>query len=270
MSIVIHEASFDVVRNLILNTSKRIEHDNVKTIVTPNHFLIWSWVSEVLLSRYVYVYECESDDSNLLDLCCRAALANTYVPSNNQQQWEAKCALDNATPHFITRFKEHSFLALGYLVFPLLEGIIKQKASEYISKDGEAVKEFSIRQKSGKSRQYRVGQRCSSLRDLLFLFHEKVSDPQLREDIEKIRINIGLISDDQDPFDVIYQWRNDSLHGFSNHQHVAVTMFCFCLIVLLHSIKDDYERIKGNVAKESALYTNQYAFWTYYPPYPAC
>lgn len=267
LAIVLHEASFEEVKNLVIGISKRIEHGNIKTVVTMDHYFIWSWVSEVLLSRYVYVYECDSEDSNLLNLCCRSALANTYVQVNNENEWARKQAVEKATPHFIKRFQEQSFLALGYLVFPLLEGIIKQKASQFITTNGEVVSEFSILKRNGSAQRYKVGKRCSSLRDLLFLFYNSVCSPELKSDIDAIRHNISLIDAEQDPFDTIYQWRNDSLHGFANHQHVAVTLFSLCLVILLHSIKHEYEGIKSKVANESALVTKLYAPWTYYPPY---
>ena len=158
-------------------------------------------------------------------------------------------------------------LIVAYLSFPFLEATLKKYCYDYIDYSGTVQTQFKV----GK-RQYKVGDICSSLHDLLVLCYEQVASLRLRSDLDIILTCFNEISN-EDPFRLIYQWRNASLHGSTNYSTIGGTVLNIAIIIALDSISERYEEIKNHAIHKvrwdlstSDIIHNR-SPWSYYPPF---
>lgn len=108
----------------------------------------------------------------------------------------------------------------AYLVFPLLEGVTKMACLGFVDGDGMVHTPFSVgHRRDGSSRDYgpaghRGSSRVSSVRDLLWHYHDQVADVAVKGPMKDIE---DLVHDrfpgDFDGFETIYRIRNSVLHG---------------------------------------------------------
>lgn len=206
-----------------------------------------------------------------MGLCIRATLAGTFRPDT--QGWEHQRDQTMSMEPNSRQWIQGSQTALGYLAFPLLEGIVKKHCSEYVSLSGEVREPFEVPGRdSGRVKTYAVGRICSSLRDLLWLLHAQVASEELRSDLDEQRAHLAAFSDqDQGGFQVLYQWRNDSLHGGASLTTIGGTVLNTALLIALSQIRDNYETVRtaaiDRVRWELQSPTTSRSPWAYYPPY---
>jgi len=168
-------------------------------------------------------------------------------------------------------------LALAYLAFPLLEAVLKKVCHHYVDYSGNVVTAFDILLSRGGVREYvpndlRKG-KCSSLRDPMFLLHQIVSDSDLRPRIEEMRQHLSALDSSMDPFDLMYSWRNDSLHGHTNFPTIGGTLLNFVVLIAYNQIRAEYNHLRdeiwNNVQRDIEMFrfTGYRSPWSYYPPF---
>lgn len=264
-----HELDHEQMRAACIGLSSVLLHPGMNTVIDWDHQWFWSWCGELLCgvgSTYFREDECEL--KQLVALCCRGSLAGSSRP--DEAGWEQKRVRSlNIEPN-ASQWIQGSHAAVAYLAFPMLEGLPKKLCSEFVSMNGVAVLPFG-----NKWRQYKPGQKCSSLRDLLLLFYAEVASDESRIDLDEQRLNLEVFAEgEEDGFDVLYRWRNSSLHGATSLPTIGGTVLNTAFLVALSGMGEDYESTKAStinsVRHEMQSLRHASASrspWSYYPPY---
>jgi hypothetical protein len=80
------------------------------------------------------------------------------------------------------------------------------------------------------------------------LLHYQLASADLRRLIDRLRDHIALFDSTQDPFDLIYDWRNQSLYGSANLGTIGGTVLNLCLLISLFDIEPGFDRYRETVA----------------------
>lgn len=270
-----HELGFDQLVASISGLTKVLLLPGLNAIVDQDHFGLWSWCSEVILYRETHFFsDQEYELRKLFELCIRSSLVHCRKPPVSKEEWQQQVQIDQQLTHNSRYFLQESSLTLAYLVFPLLEAISKKVCSSYVSMDGIVTAKFNIPNKVGGEREYDPNGRwnqkqCSSIRDLLFLLYIKVSNSKLRKSLDEFRNHIATLDNSEDPFDVVYKWRNQSLHGSTSFQTIGGTLLNLILLIAIHKISDRYDFIKNKTIDYCRWEARSEirSPWSFYPPY---
>ena len=209
----------------------------------------------------------------LLGLCIRAALSTLPAWAYEAQSpWD----LDANGRQWLRGGRS----TLAYLAFPLLEAVVKKHLREYVDMHGRVLQDFTVPRDAGaEPKPYSADGRnktCSSLRDLLYLLFERVASNELRRDLGEQRAHLAAFADKvPDGFDVIYRWRNGSLHGAVSLPTVGGIVLNTALLIALSDLRDGYEREREEVLQRVQMHMSRCAAigpqyridLSYYPPY---
>ncbi|MFZ5770943.1 MAG: hypothetical protein ACOY4W_05900 [Thermodesulfobacteriota bacterium] len=268
--VVFYELDFDGLCAAITGTSRVLLRPGLNTVVSQDHFALWSWCAELLLSpRAGFFSRDQFEITALFETTVHAALASCRRPTQSREEWEAENKRFELLPHHAKYFVEKSHLSLAYLGFPLLEAMTKRACSAYLDLSGNVVSKFSIPRKKGGTRSYNIGDQVSSLRDLLHLHYSLVAKPELSNRISKLRSHVSELDSSQDPFDIVYAWRNESLHGSANFQTIGGTLLNWSLLISLSELEASFEKHREVVLKHCQweLQSSFRSSWSFYPPY---
>lgn len=270
-----HELGFDQLVASISGLTKVLLLPGLNVIVDQDHFGLWSWCSEVILYRETHFFsDQEYELRKLFELCIRSSLVHCRKPPVNKEEWQQQVQIDQQLPHNSRYFLQESSLTLAYLVFPLLEAISKKVCSSYVAMDGIVTAKFNIPNRAGGIKEYDPNGRwnqkqCSSIRDLLFLIYLSISNYKLRKSLDEFRNHIATLDNSEDPFDVVYKWRNQSLHGSTSFQTIGGTLLNLVLLIVIHEISDKYDFIKNKTIEYCRweVESENRSPWSFYPPY---
>ena len=268
--LVFHELDHERLCATLMGLSKVLLRPGLNTIVDHDHFALWSWCGELLLSPIASLYPSDQREiKSLYETVIHAALANCQKPPASKEEWQAQSNIRQMQPHHATQLLHESSLVLAYLAFPLLEAVLKRACATFVSLDGMVISSFSIPKRSGKPRQYDPGDQCSSLRDLLFLHYISVAATDLQVLLDGFRRHIQSFDVNQDPFDLIYSWRNQSLHGSANFQTIGGTILNLCLLISLFEIRQGFHEYRGKIVARCKweAQSQSKSPWSFYPPY---
>ncbi|MCA8864779.1 MULTISPECIES: hypothetical protein [unclassified Halomonas] len=271
-----HELCYFQLITSVEGLTKVLLLPGLNTVVDQDHYGLWSWSAEVVLSREIGYFENEERDlRKLFETVIRSALTHCRKPTATEEEWRQQVEIENQISHNARYFIQESSTAMAYLCFPLLEGIAKKTCSNYLDLDGQVISAFSVPSRNGGTRTYDPNssrwsdKKCSSLRDLLWLVFNTVADQQLKNSISEFREHISNLDSSEDPFDVIYRWRNESLHGTTSFQTIGGTLLNLVLLIILHQLSAEYSG-KREVIIEHCRWNTQAGVrfpWSFYPPY---
>lgn len=258
------EINFDEIRAACIGLSRMLLHKGIK-ILDYDYFLFWAWSAELMMKiEKGYFADEDFAVKELFMSTSRVALTPGILGAYSDI---------NSTSDNVRHLSIHSYSILAYLVFPLLEAIIKKNCNLYINPDGKILKKFKVPRKNGKVAEYSPYEgeknQCNSLRDLLWLLYEYVSDSELKTDLKEIRNLFSNIGNGSDGFDVIGEWRNSALHGETAFNVIGGAVLNLIILIMLHSIKDRYEEFRQSALSNINFYHNK-TFrpkWSFYPPY---
>lgn len=240
--VVFADLDYDQLRAAAVGLTTVLLRPGLSMHPNGDHRWFWAWCTELLCggtSTYFKGWP-EQEVKALLGLCCRAALAGTYPPDEEGARRQIERSL--SMEHNAGRFVEDATSVLTYLAFPLLEAMTKRHCSEYVSMDGGVIQTFTA---EPRGREYNVGETCSSVRDLLWLVNDSCATDELRHDLGEVRAHLkGFAIGDEDGFDVIFRWRNSSLHGVESLPTVGGTVLNVALLIALSEIRDRYEAMR--------------------------
>lgn len=265
-----HELDHDAMCSAFIGLSKVLLRPGLNTIIHQDHFGIWSWCGELLLSPRAQLFPLDQHEiKSLFETALHSALAGCRRPTTSKEEWQEQNRINDLQPHHAKQLLLKSSTVLAYLAFPLLEAVLKRACSAFVSLDGLVVSSFTVPKRRGNPRQYDPQHLCSSLRDLLLLHYTSVAGPKLKALLNSFRGHIALLDGTQDPFDLIYSWRNQSLHGSTNFQTIGGTILNVALLISLFEIEQDFER-RRLLALEHCRWEAQSPHkspWSFYPPY---
>lgn len=265
-----HELDHQALLASILGLSKVLLLPGLNTIVVDDHFGLWSWCAEVLVgSRSEYFSNEEHEMKSLFQASIRASLVNFKKPARSSEEQQLQYESEQKIPHHARYFLYDSSLILAYIGFPLLESTLKRVSSTYLNMDGTVKSTFQVKNRAGKPRPYKIGAQCSSIRDVLNLVYDEIADSELKVLLQEFRVHISSLDDSQDPFDLIYSWRNQSLHGSTNFQTIGGTLLNLSLLLCIYSLKDNYEELRNKVIEQCRREESHdhKSPWSFYPPY---
>lgn len=268
--VVFHELRHDELCAAIVGLSKVLLCPGLNTVVDRDHFELWSWCGELLLGQCsVFFPPDQYEIKSLYETALHASLATCRKPPGSRQEWEEQNRIQGLQPHHGKQLLLKFHVVLAYLVFPLLEAILKRSCSNYVRFDGQVISKFTVKNRKGNTRQYNPESQCSSLRDLLVLHHTSVARPRLKSLLDKFRDHIRLIDSTNDPFDILYSWRNQSLHGSTNFQTIGGTILNLTLLISLFEIEDNFEQLREMVLEHCcwAAKSQYKSPGSFYPPY---
>ncbi|MGP2408357.1 hypothetical protein V2A84_01805 [Yersinia sp. 2553 StPb PI] len=258
--VVFHELDFNTLCSAIIGTTNVLLLPGLNTIIDQDHYRLWSWCGALLLSRrgLKFTYE-QMEAKKLLETSVRCALVKCSPPLKDQNEWRKNVEIMRVQPMRVTHLVNNSDLILAYISFPLLEFVLKRACSIYVNMDGVIIKRFNryTDDDVGKSK-------ISSLKILLKLLYNHVADKELRSLLTEFQENIKKTCNSPDAFALIYDWRNQSLHGKTNFSTIGGTLLSLSLLILLFEIKDDFENVKLEAMITARGQVNPHT--SYYPP----
>ncbi len=273
-----HELTYSEIQTACTGLSRVLLLKGLNTVIDLDHQLFWAWAGEVLLSPRSSFFSChESGLRQLFETCVRAALAGITLPPQSNEEWERQRERSELVENNTRQLVVNAHLIVAYLGFPLLEGLLKKVCSNYVDCAGTVVAAFDVPAAGGGTRKYipndpRKGT-CSSLRDLMFLLYQHVADPDLRSRLIEMRDLLNGLDSTLDPFDLLYSWRNCSLHGQTGFPTIGGTLLNLAVLIAFNQIRADYERLRdevwSDVQRNLAVFrlTGHRSPWSYYPPF---
>lgn len=273
-----HNLSHNELSECCIGLSQVILLRGFNTIIDQDHYALWCWLGEVISfemydpdNSYSYFTRDEHEIKELFQAVIRTSLAGIRKPPQDKDEWQKQNEIRDLMDLNSKEMIGKSGLILSYLVFPLLEATLKKNCREYIEYDGKIKKNFIIKKKQGKNRTYSIGETCSNLRDLLFLYYNEVASIACRIKLDLFRNHLKYLDKSIDPFDLIYGWRNSSLHGSNSYQTIGGTLLNLVLLLILEEMEGKFEIIKPKVMEkvlwEKSTNSNSRSPWSFYPPY---
>lgn len=236
--------SHDSMCTALTGLSKVLLLPKLNTVLHEDHYFLWAWCGELLLNQRSPLFPVDQYEiKNLVETSIHAALAQCSLPPANLEEYKYQEHMKSLQPHHAKQFIQKSSLTLAYLSFPLLEAVLKRACAAYVDLNGDVITNFSVTSPGGTIRHYKALKTCSSLRDLLLLHYEQVSSKKLKSHLAIFRSHLQLLNV-QDPFDLIYSWRNQSLHGATNFHTIGGTLLNLALLILIFEIENDFEEYR--------------------------
>lgn len=237
-NIQFHELDSKQIQDACIGLANVLLVKGMNTIVSADHHYFWAWVAQILIHRKSgYFTEQDENTKELFITCIRVALSGTFP-----RQYEG---MDLHTQEFVMRDN----LIMAHLSFPLLEAIVKKACKDYVDYKGRVLQDFSILGRQGRIVRYSRStrkNRISSLGDLLSLLHQTVANDNLKERLTSIRSHLSTI-DSSDPFYLIYDWRNSSLHGQGSYSSIGGTVLNIVIAIALDEIADIYDEHREKI-----------------------
>ncbi|RYE56830.1 MAG: hypothetical protein EOP48_07150 [Sphingobacteriales bacterium] len=233
-NIIFHELNFDSLLTAITCLTKSLLINKQIQLITPDHIFLWSWCADLTLSMNpAYFLSTEQELRNLFRTCSFASISN-----HGYDYEQPRSIRDNNARNFASK----GALCLSYLGFPLLEAILRKECPTYLDKDGTVLTSFSTLK--GPPYIPNNKQKCSSLGAVLKLFVEIVADSQLKDLLNELLDGIKITHGNSNPYEEIFNWRNQTLHGEAGDQIIGGTIFGISLLIAIYGIKDRFEALR--------------------------
>jgi hypothetical protein len=126
---------------------------------------------------------------------------------------------------------------VSYLVYPLLEAVLKETLSSYISRNGEVIQYFQV----SDGREYSPTGRskwCSKVNHMLDLLDQQTSLVDLRIDLKLIYDHIVFLYGRDARFVIANDWRNPAIHGENNIPTAYGVLLNIILLIAMDHVKD--------------------------------
>ena len=270
--ILFHEVDLNSIRIAITYLTKTLLLKGYNTIIDFDHKLLWSWLAQVSVGNNISTTLDEYQFNELFASVARCSMVGVRNPQETREEWDRKNQLEKLQEHNSIEMARSSNLLLSYIVFPLLEAICRRACHAYMNEVGEVTMNFSVPRKDGSAHNYKIGRKCSSLRDILFLLESYISSNTLSY-LSEMKLHIQWLTESTEhPYDTIFNWRNSSLHGNASHSTIGGTMLGWCYQITLDSYENDYEVKAANALQSAVREAQSYAHSgykdrrSYYPP----
>jgi len=240
--------------------------EQLKTIQTANydHKIFWSWMGQIILQiQSSYNSIIEQETLYLIELLLHLELSSlSRLPINEYVQQLNQIINMVVNPHTQEAIINKHILSLA-LGFPTLERLLRVLCSNFVDINGNVITEFILNENK---KTYKKGKRISNIAVLLRLYEEKIATKEQRKILEEFKSIIASFSEKaMDPYDLIYEWRNDILHGGRPYQNKHSVITNLILLLLLFKLDKVYDKIREEVKKSISLpYYSHY--FNFYPP----
>jgi hypothetical protein len=150
---------------------------------------------------------------------------------------DAENALQYVNIHLL-EIRSDKWLIAAPLTLAVLEGLLRRKNKDYVNADGSVIKQFEVRNPQGKRTKYHVGDRLNRIKDSLRCFEQLVTSSRKRDCpyLKETKTEFASLhppTSGLDVYDLIYQWRNDLMHGNEYwSDRVPILLNVICLLVI--------------------------------------
>lgn len=225
--------------------------------MSADQVFLWAWCGELVLYPEKELFQ-ERELRSLFKQCLNASQWMTIgaIPSPHDRGLLAKRVADGSDN-------------LAYLCFPLLEGLLKKACNQFLGMDGSVVVDFEVPNKNAGHRRYKANGKgiCSSLRDLLWLYRNEVADQGLKVKLDEFADFLETFDPGAHGFDIIYGWRNQSLHGNMQVSTIGGCLFNLILLICLYFRREHYIDLRDELV--AAIEANpQGSLSGYFPVVP--
>lgn len=274
--IVFHELSFEELQTAFVALTRVLLQPGLNTIIDTDHLQFWAWIAQLLLVQTsANPAARDREVKHLLALCVRAALAPSRPQAADRYTWELQRQIDQLVPFHLRELGHNAHSVLSYLSFPALEGVLKLWCSTFVDLTGKVIDSFSVPDRGGGATTYDPSgrSRCNSVRDLLLLFHSRVGSPSLIPRMDQIRAHIAALQAGRDGFDILYDWRNSSLHGETGFPTIGGTVLNLALLISFEELAGTFEVRRAATLKQVEWESRTSAMaghrgpWSFYPPW---
>lgn len=271
-----HDMDYSEIRASCVGLTSTLLLPGKNTIVMEDHVTLWSWVGQVLCGRHRSSFESSHDRPRnshireLLGLCFHGVLAN--ADTSSAASWEAQQGDLKRQSWHKTAWLMGNHTVLAYLSFPILEALTKRHCSSFVESDGLVIRSWEtsrINKKNGQPILRPQGSKCSSLYDLLKLLTDHVAAPDLQSDLRQIETHLSTFSNEgTSGFQVLYDWRNGSLHGASLESTIGGTLLNLVSLLALELLESDYDSTRREVLEslDFEIRSPRPNRWLFYPP----
>lgn len=266
----IHTLPYSVVTRLPILLTRSL----VAQRVNFDNRVLWSWVAQIYISP---IFRGPSESTKNIDhdlkeafeILVRSELASIGQPPSNKEVQTVNKVIDAVVGWNVKKMVYGKDLISLVLSFPVLERLCRTMCNEFVDPEGKVKKRFDVPSKQmGKVKHYKPGDILSSLRDLLCLYEDYVADDTTKLILKSFKEELTKIFPrQQNTYDLIYQWRNNSLHGNSMNLPVHAVLLNLICIILLNSISDHYDQIIQDYPRNSRFREMGIESpWSIYPP----
>ncbi len=208
----------DQVRGLAVGLSKALIYPGMNAVISPDHLMFWDAVGKHLLEApSLYFHERDANGVELfleIDHLRNLFIAVVKIESGSWAVFPYRVVSNWKWPVDRIGFPAHGAKTTEYLVYPLLEAVLKRELPEFFSHSGKVTKEFEGLQKSGDPRPYKIGEYCSSVAHLFQQYMKQTAFAELTHDLQKIFTHIESVNPGKNAIDIIAkEWRNPAAHG---------------------------------------------------------
>lgn len=246
-----NELTFNELISANINLTRILLTPNLTTIINKDHLMLWAWSAEIVLSNEFNLFKGNDDLKKLFEACVWASLS--------------KCEYKEIS-HHSKEFLNTAHFSLSYLVFPLLEGLCKMFNPNSIEMNGKVLTSFK-KHSNGKFSEHPINNICSSLKDLLHLLYDNAEEP-LKQLLDEFKSHILKLKNGKDAFTIIYNWRNNSLHGSTNHHTIGGTLLNLAFLICLYKIGENSYSEKREIISTICMENDKRNIktpWSYYP-----
>lgn len=233
--IAFHQLQYDEILPAIGYVTSTLLLPGLNSVVTQDHLSLIAWCQQVILDRN-HISQSPLENRNyhkMAEICSSLELIDFHSGSeiNRSTEW-------------LTIMGERGMI-IACLAFPLLEGGLKICCSDFVTIDGVVKQDFEISLVNRNNETYKhkqkAGDKISSLKVLLQLYHELVASHPAKEAVSIIKNSLSRLHPQVDPMQLIYDWRNSTLHGADSFSTIGGTILGLTFIVEISKEKDNYE-----------------------------
>jgi len=263
----IEELPYEVVIHLpsLLTTELKSQSYNY------DHKVLWSWIAQLFHEPHANAPIRDQEFLKNFILLVRLELSSVGKPPTDESVWKLNQIIDVVVSWHVREVLSQNYILALAFSFPVLERLLRILCSRFVGLDGIVINDFEIRVPDEKNAKYKKGNRISSLRDLLYLYEQKVAEEdqkQLLNEFKKALLDI--FPEEKDAYDLIYEWRNNMLHGMEMHRTYHAVILNLISLILLSLLRSSYDELKERAkqlirfnAESSRFFSSP---WSFYPP----
>lgn len=258
--IFFHELTYEELMAAIGYVTSTLLLPNLNSLTTTDHSHLIAWCQQIILDRD----HCSDRPlehrhyHKMSEICTRFELLDFYNKGDTGHSIE-----------WLAITSERGMI-LACIAFPLLEAALKISCFDFVTIKGEIKKDFEIslidRNDTEYKQKFKVGGKCiSSLKVLLQLYHELVAPAPAKNAISIIKNSLAKLHPGKEPFNLIYEWRNSTLHGADSFSTISGTLLGLAFIVEISKEEHRYEELRKQTIEGCKFKsTNQNPMWYIY------
>jgi hypothetical protein len=205
----------------------------------PDHQQFWGWCTQLLLTTPMSTIV--PNNGTLITQLLESSAC--LIVGGYSHFWaEPKVQLSKGYDWCLHKLIGKKFFILKYLSYPLLESLLKVHCSSFVEDDGTVKMLFSVARPDGSNRTYNPHNRCSSLRDLFVLLEQSTASSELSGSLQRLKCHFQRLHPTTPFIDLLYRWRNATLHGADQVTAVSGTIFNLCLLLCLDLVRPEYAK----------------------------